>query len=215
MRIGELARSTGVSVATVKYYTREGLLPSGERTSPNQVSYSEAHAHRLRLIRAMLEVGGLSIAAVREVLGEVDSPRRTVHGMLGVAQSAVSRAVPEPGPEDDWAGGERAVEELVRRHGWAVKPTNPGWRALVQIVVTYRDLDRGDLLALLDEYAAVAGRLADAELAVIAGVPSTDGKVEGVVLGTLLGDAAMSALRRIAQEDASKRVSARAEGQPL
>ncbi|MFE9562567.1 MerR family transcriptional regulator [Streptomyces sp. NPDC006487] len=80
MRIGELARSTGVSVATVKYYTREGLLPSGERTSPNQVSDSASHAHRLRLIRAMPEVGGLSIAAVREVLGEVDSPRRTVHG---------------------------------------------------------------------------------------------------------------------------------------
>lgn len=215
MRIGELARSTGVSVATVKYYTREGLLPSGERTSPNQVSYSEAHAHRLRLIRAMLEVGGLSIAAVREVLGEVDSPRRTVHGMLGVAQSAVTRAVAEPSPEGDWAGAERAVEELVRRHGWEVKPTNPGWKALVQIVVTYRDLGRGDLLALLDEYAAAAGRLAGAELAVIAGVPSVDGKVEGVVLGTLLGDAAMSALRRIAQEDASKRVSARSEGQPL
>lgn len=202
-------------MATVKYYTREGLLPSGERTSPNQVSYSEAHAHRLRLIRAMLEVGGLSIAAVREVLGEVDSPRRTVHGMLGVAQSAVSRAVAEPSPGDDWTGAERAVEELVRRHGWAVKPTNPGWKALVQIVVTYRDLDRGDLLSLLDDYAAAAGRLAGAELAVIAGVPSTDGKVEGVVLGTLLGDAAMSALRRIAQEDASRRVSAPVEDQPL
>ncbi|MCJ0868759.1 MerR family transcriptional regulator [Streptomyces sp. AP-93] len=215
MRIGELARSTGVSVATVKYYTREGLLPSGERTSPNQVSYSEGHAHRLRLIRAMLEVGGLSIAAVREVLGEVDSPHRTVHGMLGVAQSAVSRAVAEPSPEDDWAGAERAVEDLVRRHGWVVKPANPGWKALVQIVVTYRDLDRGDLLALLDAYAAAAGPLADAELAVLARVPSTDGKVEGVVLGTLLGDAAMSALRRIAQEDASGRMSARAGDQPL
>lgn len=215
MRIGELARSTGVSVATVKYYAREGLLPSGERTSPNQVRYSEAHVHRLKLIRAMLEVGGLSIAAVREVLGEVDSPHRTVHGMLGVAQSAVTRAVADPNPEGDWAGAERAVGELVRRHGWAVKPENPGWKALVQIVVTYRDLGRGDLLTLLDEYAAVAGRLAGAELAALARVPSTDGKVEGVVLGTLLGDAAMSALRRIAQEDASGRVSARVADQPL
>ncbi|MET9851479.1 hypothetical protein ABZY57_00740 [Streptomyces sp. NPDC006450] len=32
---------------------------------------SEEHVHRLRLIRAVLEVGGPSTAAVREVLGEL------------------------------------------------------------------------------------------------------------------------------------------------
>ncbi|MFE2285193.1 MerR family transcriptional regulator [Streptomyces sp. NPDC059443] len=206
MRIGELARRTGVSVATVKYYTREGLLPPGEHRGANQVSYEASHVHRLKLIRAMLEVGGLSIAAARAVLTEVDSPRRTVHGMLGVAQSAVSKPVAERDAEADWEGAEREVTELVRRHGWAVKPDNPGWKSLVQIVVTYRGLDRGDLLTLLDEYAAVAGRLARAEVAVLAGVPGTDGKVEGVILGAVLGDAAMSALRRIAQEDVSGQV---------
>ncbi|MBA2944524.1 MerR family transcriptional regulator [Streptomyces himalayensis] len=209
MRIGELARRTGVPVPTIKYYTREGLLPPGERTSPNQVRYAESHVRRLKLIRAMLEVGGLSIAAAREVLAEVDSPRRTVHGMLGVAQSAVTKSAVERGTEEDWERAEHEVRELVRRHGWAAKPENPGWKALVQIVVTYRDLQRDDLLALLDTYADAAGKLAIAELGALADVPSTDGKVEGVVLGTVLGDAAMSALRRIAQEDVSGRVQKR------
>ncbi|MGW6477234.1 MerR family transcriptional regulator [Streptomyces sp. NPDC055059] len=206
MRIGELARRTGVPVPTIKYYSREGLLPAGERTSPNQVAYDDSHVRRLKLIRAMLEVGGLSIAAARDVLSEVDSPTRTVHGMLGVAQSAVTRAAVERGTDEDRERAEGEVRELVLRHGWAAKPENPGWQALVQIVLTYRDLDRGDLLTLLDKYAAAAGELAVAELGALADVPSADGKVEGVVLGTVLGDAAMAALRRIAQEDASGRI---------
>ncbi|ANP48282.1 DNA-binding transcriptional MerR regulator [Streptomyces griseochromogenes] len=207
MRIGELARRTGVPVPTIKYYTREGLLPPGERTSPNQVSYADSHVRRLKLIRAMLEVGGMSVATVGEVLAQVDAPKRTVHGMLGIAQSAVSRTAVERGTAEDLERAERDAAVLVGRHGWAVKPENPGWAALVQLIVTYRDLDRDDLLALLDEYAAAAGRLAEAELATVARVPTVDGKVEGVVLGTVLGDAAMSALRRIAQEDASSRLA--------
>ncbi|MFF4954834.1 MerR family transcriptional regulator [Streptomyces chattanoogensis] len=204
MRIGELARQTGVSVPTIKYYTREGMLPAGERTSPNQVRYDDAHVRRLKLIRALIEVGGLSIAAAREVLTELDSPGRTVHGMLGTAQSAVSRTATERGTEETWERAEQEVAELVRRHGWAVKSDNPGWRTLVQIVVTYRDLDQGELLGLLERYADAAGELAAAELDVVARFPSTDGKIEGAVLGTVLGDAAMAALRRIAQEDASR-----------
>lgn len=208
MRIGELAKLTGVSVPTIKYYVREGLLPPGERTSPNQVRYGGPHVRRIKLIRAMLEVGGLSVAAARDVLGELGSPERTVHGMLGVAQSAVTRSAAGPGAGEERERAERDVRELVRRRGWAVKPENPGWQALVQIVVTYRGLDREDLLTLLDAYAEAAGRLAEAELAKIADVAGTDGKVEGVVLGTVLGDAAMAALRRIAQEDASARAQA-------
>ncbi|MBO1336184.1 MerR family transcriptional regulator [Streptomyces sp. VRA16 Mangrove soil] len=206
MRIGELARRTGVPVPTIKYYTREGLLPPGERSSPNQVAYDDEHVRRLKLIRAMLEVGGVSVAAARDVLAEVDSPHRTVHGALGVAQAAVSATMPERGAPEDRERAEAEVAELVRRHGWRTKPQNPGWRSLVQIVATYRDLDRGDLLVLLDRYATAAGELATAELAALADVASTDGKVEGVVLGTVLGDAAMAALRRIAQEDVSARL---------
>jgi DNA-binding transcriptional MerR regulator len=40
MRIAELSRRSGVSVPTIKYYLREGLLPPGERTSPNQALYN-------------------------------------------------------------------------------------------------------------------------------------------------------------------------------
>ncbi|MFD5553176.1 MerR family transcriptional regulator [Streptomyces sp. NPDC127068] len=207
MRIGELAQRTGVPIPTIKYYTREGLLPPGERISPNQVRYADPHVRRLKLIRAMLEVGGMSVAAVREVLERVDVPGRTVHGVLGVAQSAVSGSGVARGTEAQRERAERAADELVRRHGWAVKPGNPGRADLVQLIVTYHDLDRDDLLTLLDAYATAAEGLARAELSTVAAVPTVDGKVEGVVLGTVLGDAAMAALRRMAQESASARLA--------
>ncbi|MFC9487519.1 MerR family transcriptional regulator, partial [Streptomyces hydrogenans] len=83
MRIGELSRRTGVSVPTIKFYVREGLLPAGRLTSPNQAAYDETHVRRLRLIRALMDVGGLSVAAVREVITAVDDPERPVHALLG------------------------------------------------------------------------------------------------------------------------------------
>ena len=46
MRIAELSQKTGVPVPTIKYYLREGLLPAGELTSPNQAHYDDRHVQR-------------------------------------------------------------------------------------------------------------------------------------------------------------------------
>lgn len=94
MRIGELSRRTGVPVPTIKYYVREGLLPPGELSSPNQASYDDGHERRLRLIRALLEVGGLSVAAIGDVLVAIDDKEQPVHKLLG---AAAQRLVPEYG----------------------------------------------------------------------------------------------------------------------
>ncbi|WP_226813792.1 MerR family transcriptional regulator, partial [Bordetella pertussis] len=51
MKIGELARTAGTTVETVRYYEKEGLLPAPERGLNNYRSYGEAHVERLRLIR--------------------------------------------------------------------------------------------------------------------------------------------------------------------
>jgi Cd(II)/Pb(II)-responsive transcriptional regulator len=51
MKIGELARTAGTTVETVRYYEKEGLLPAPERGANNYRSYGPAHVERLRLIR--------------------------------------------------------------------------------------------------------------------------------------------------------------------
>ncbi|MFG2121903.1 MerR family transcriptional regulator [Streptomyces sp. NPDC048710] len=48
MRIAEPARRTGVPVPTIKFHSREGLLPPGERTGPDQVGYDGRRPARRR-----------------------------------------------------------------------------------------------------------------------------------------------------------------------
>jgi len=44
--MAELSKTSGVPVATIKFYLRERLLPAGERTGPNQSIYGEQHLRR-------------------------------------------------------------------------------------------------------------------------------------------------------------------------
>lgn len=124
MRISELSRSTGVPVPTIKYYVREGLLPPGELTSRNQANYDETHERRLRLIRALLDVGGLKVAAIAEVLGAVDDPARPVHKVLGAAADHLGTA--QSGDDDaESAAAGAAVAELIARRGWRAHGSDP------------------------------------------------------------------------------------------
>lgn len=51
MKIGDLAKTTHCPVETIRYYEREGLLPSPARSSGNYRVYGPAHADALRFIR--------------------------------------------------------------------------------------------------------------------------------------------------------------------
>jgi DNA-binding transcriptional MerR regulator len=203
VRIAELSQRTGVPVPTIKYYLREGLLPPGERTSWNQASYDDAHVARLKLIRALVDVGGLSIAATRELLARIDAPGTAVREALGKAQYAMT------GPRDHvedaaWAAARAEVQALLRRRGWEVRPTNPARQTLTEVLATLHRLGQDDLLDLLDDYAEAAERLARAEVALLARRAELDSMVEGVVVATVLGDVLLAALRRLAQEGVSE-----------
>ncbi len=207
MRIAELSRRSGVPVPTIKYYIREDLLAPGELTSPNQAQYGEAHVRRLRLIRALVDVGDLSIAETRDVLASIDSPGKTLHERLGKVQHAVTPSLHGEVDEESWALAARQVEELVRRRGWQVKESGPAWQLLTQVLATLHALGQDDLAGLLDEYADAAERLAEAEVACVLGRPDLESMLEGVVIGTVLGDALLAALRRLAQANVSARTS--------
>lgn len=51
MRIGDLARSAGCTVETIRYYEREGLLPKPERGANNYRLYDRSHLESLCFIR--------------------------------------------------------------------------------------------------------------------------------------------------------------------
>lgn len=121
MRISDLSHATGVPVPTIKFYLREGILPFGRGIATNQAEYGEDHVRRLRLIRALAEVGGLPLATVRDVLGAVDDPGPPIHDALGIATarwplSSESRAIrPSPRPAPKSTGSLRSSGGRYRR----------------------------------------------------------------------------------------------------
>ncbi|MGY2062506.1 MerR family transcriptional regulator, partial [Nocardia gipuzkoensis] len=149
MRIAELSRTSGVPPATIKYYLREGLLPPGVRTHPNQVEYGEDHVNRLRLIRALLDIGGLSVDAAGELLSVLDTGTLAAREALGEVLYALGgrrSPVGEKGRESAAAD----VEALLDRRGWQVDAQSPARRTLVDVCAALRLLGHADMVAAMD-----------------------------------------------------------------
>src|SRR5690606_12847624 len=110
MRISELVQRSGVPLATVKFYIREGLLMAGETTSATQAHYGEEHLRRLNLIRALTDVAGLPLQKVRVVIGLVEHPEPNLFETLGKAVAAL----PPYSDDDtgDYPRAKAALEEI-------------------------------------------------------------------------------------------------------
>ena len=84
MRIGALAKRTGCTVETIRFYEREGLLPQPARGRGNYRLYSAADAERLRFIRNCRSLG-MTIAEIRVLLdcrATPDTDCREVNALL-------------------------------------------------------------------------------------------------------------------------------------
>lgn len=205
MRISELSRSTGVPVPTIKYYVREGFLPPGELTSRNQATYDETHERRLRLIRALLDVGGLKVAAIAEVLGAADDPARPVHKVLGVAANQLGTCLSHDDDAES-AAASAVVSELITRRGWHAHGAHPAAGDLARALAAMERVGHGGFSELLDDYADAAELVARADLDYVDRRVAVDDLVESVVICTVLGAAVFNALRRLAHVDASARL---------
>lgn len=65
--IGKAAKQAGLSIDTLRYYEREGLLPSPRRTASGYRLYDEAAIARLRFINRAKTLG-FTLAEIRELL---------------------------------------------------------------------------------------------------------------------------------------------------
>ncbi len=176
MKIGELSEETGVAVASIKYYVREGLLPPGQRTSRNAVSYDAEHTRRLRLIRALREIGGLPVEVIRSVLETADDHDKSLHQVLGAVQRSLASA------------------------------------DVASVLATARAVGHPDVSELLPLYRRAAADLATLEVEWLGRRSDHVFDVaERGVVGTILGDALLSAVRREEQRAASRKAFA-AEG---
>lgn len=196
MKISELAETTGVPVATLKFYLREGVLAPGRALSRTQAEYDHDHVERVRLVRALADVGGLSIASIRRVLEVISEPGLGPADIMGAAQRAFLGADVTPDEGGELAGS--PARDLFARMGWHVRPGNPAlddldraWAACLESGLGL-DEDR------MEKYAAAMLDVAAVDIGSAPADPTA--AVRHVVLGTPLVDAVLVPLRRLAQQ---------------
>ncbi|WP_059011773.1 MerR family transcriptional regulator [Streptomyces specialis] len=206
MRLAELSERSGVSITTIKYYLREGLLPPGERVSATQAEYDEEHLRRLRLARALVQVGRVPVATARKVLAAVEDESVDQLTRLGTAVSALPHGPAPSGADGAVDAARRTAEEVQRRLGWRPVPGNPAHGMLVSALATLIRLGYPCDVDQLLPYGRAAAAIAGHEIALIEefGAPTT--QLEAAVALTVLYEPVLLSLRRLAQaEEATRR----------
>lgn len=204
MRISELSARSGVPIPRIKYYIREGLVARASMTEDTPGGYGEDHLHRVRLIRAMVTIGGMSIAAARAVLAELDSPTPQVPEALGQAMLGINDR-PEAGETENRARASAIVDDLIAERRWNLAEDEPARDALLTAVETMIETGHAEMLGHLDVYAEAADRIADADMASLAAADSPAAIVEKSVVGTVLGEIFIDSMRRLAHSDRARR----------
>jgi DNA-binding transcriptional MerR regulator len=201
VRLSELAQQSGTSIPTIKFYIREGLLPAGA-TTPRQADYTEAHLERLRLVRALVDVGGLSLAAVGDVLAAL-SGRGGFDEAISVAHSALGSRPVATAPFT-------RAEAVVDQVGWTVDrdsaPMAQLESAIAALVAVGLPLEDDRVLTYARAAMAVAERDVTGTHRDLAADPDPEVALRDVVLGTVLYEPLLLSLRRLAQQDAYRRL---------
>ncbi|MDA2892885.1 MerR family transcriptional regulator [Mycolicibacterium sp. BiH015] len=137
MQLSELSEQSGVTVSTIKYYLREGLLPPGEKRGERRADYGKKHVARLRLLRVLREVGDVSVADLKGIVAAIDDRSRSVHQMFGAAFDALTKS---PDRVADASSRNRA-DQLVEEAGWvAVRSDSPERERLAYLLHAVSDL---------------------------------------------------------------------------
>jgi len=201
VKVTQLTRRAGVTKATVQYYLRRGLLHPGTPVTATTSLYDDTHVARVRLIRALVEGAGMSIAQVEEVLTLVDAPPRTWAQLSGATQTLAAD------PRATRMGHTAAANRLVRSQGWKVSQSSPARKDLERALTHARAAGLPLDDEALDRYAETVREAAVVEVNQWSGTSPGQAAPEAAV-GAILLDPVLTALRRLAQEDVTARTLA-------
>lgn len=205
MRISELSARSGVTIASIKYYLREGLLTSGEQSATNQADYSEYHVRRLRLIRSLVDIGGLSISKVRATLAATEDEATPMHDAFGAVMHGLDE-IPTDTPATDIGAAYDEVRAWLKVRNWRIEDDAPAPYRLAELVATLRRFGFPAAPADFDKSADFVERTAEAEVEYARSMPDRTAAVETMLIGTVIYERALVEVRRLALEAASYRL---------
>ncbi len=90
MKIGQVASESGVSIDTIRFYERRGVLPAALRTPAGYRVYTDATVARIRLARRMQSLG-LTLDEVASALHERDQGHTSCEAQRWRLEAALDR----------------------------------------------------------------------------------------------------------------------------
>lgn len=201
MRISELSRRSGVAVATIKFYLREGVLTPGRATAANQAEYDEDHIRRLRLIRALISVRGLSVSTTAHIMNSLPHDEVNIHRTLGLVLGVIDPAVEQSGAATPRE--QREVDRLIDTLGWKLHPRSTTVDTLASTLESLNELGVEIGADTLLPYAQLMEQIAELDLDQLGDVPSALALAERAIILTILLEPVLLVLRRMAQEHRS------------
>ncbi len=200
MRISELAQRSGLPVATIKFYLREGLLAPGTPISRTQAEYSDAHLERLRLIRALRDIADLPVATVGTVLAAVDDEEIPLLDLLGVTQTAVAGFKGSAAPSES---GAELAQKLLADLDWTLTEDSPLVDSLGRVLDVLHGEGEPVDAESLRPWADAARAVAEVEMDHIPVEAPRAEAAHIVAVGTVMYGELLAQLRLAAQEAVS------------
>ncbi len=202
MKISELSSRAGVSIPTLKFYLREGLLPQGHLSSPNQADYDETHVRRADLIRALRDIAGLSIAKIKAIVDALEQGEELFDVMGSAVDSLGGETI-----EGEFSPAQQSAAVDIDRFLESMDlPTRPESLARHQLIAAFasvREMLFPDMPAeFLAPYAQAAIQISSIERASTPGLFELEPElaVEKAVLGIALFEPILVGFRRLAHE---------------
>lgn len=174
MRIAELSRRSGTPVATVKFYRRAGLLPSGN---------DRRQLYRLRAIRVLREIGRLPVAAIA----------------TGLRATGPAPAGPGPG----WRRA-RALQRALLPAPAGGCSDHPAWDRVAEALRALAGTGHPDPAGALAGYLAAGRETATCDAARADPDRPGPDPAAATLLDLVLGDALLAALHRLAHEQLAR-----------
>ncbi|KAA0022346.1 MerR family transcriptional regulator [Antrihabitans cavernicola] len=203
MRVSELVAETGIPLATVKYYLREGLLMPGAATSATRSEYDDRHVHRLALVKALSGLG-LPIPKIKVILELIDAPSSSLFDSLGEAIGALPPYVSSDG---DFPRAEAVLADLGQVY-------DPSYVGVAQLESALRAAEEVGIPMTDDRLRAYGKHIMGLAEADVAAMPkATADAIEYAVLGTAIYEPVIAAMRRLAHQDiAAKKLHGERQG---
>lgn len=201
MRVSELAKQTRVSVATVKYYIREGMLAAGDPTGPRRATYDNSHVQRIHLIKALTGPAGLSVSQAKAILEIIDEPKSSLNDRLAAATTVLADAAGADMDTDD-----ESYPRAQQVVGWLGEPYRAEPPAAALLESALHAVETAGFQLHPNQFAIYGEHMLAIAASEIASIPTDPAEaVQYAVLGTVLFEPVLTAIRRLGQQSLVKR----------